>query len=233
MGKGIIFAADILEREYLFNVLSSIRDFIEYTKISNLLLYEYGWKIIDEIHSCTKKPILLDLKMMEFPYMVHLILKRALDFNLQSIMISGYIGEEGIVSCFATAAEKKKDLEVFLFTEFTNANEMITKTLANKCIKLAQDLRCFGVQVPGTKLSRIREVRDNIGDSLKIISCGVGFQRNSKNQITCIGDAIKAGADYEIVGRGIFQPDSLYAPDPTSAAKKAYEIINSSKHLTP
>ena len=47
-----------------------------------------------------------------------------------------------------------------------------------------------------------------------IISCGVGYQG------TPYGSAVKAGADFEIIGRAIYNSEN-----PLNEAKKAYEAI--------
>ena len=66
---------------------------------------------------------------------------------------------------------------------------------------MAVEVGATGVIAPATRPEDIANVRSLVGD-LKIMSPGVGAQGgNSK-------DAIKAGADYIIVGRGIYLSDN-------------------------
>jgi orotidine-5'-phosphate decarboxylase len=65
------------------------------------------------------------------------------------------------------------------------------------------------VVAPATRPERVAEIRKIIGNDLSIISPGVGAQGGSAS------DVIKAGADWVIVGRAIYQ-----AEDPAMAAKK-------------
>ncbi|MCJ7463580.1 MAG: orotidine 5'-phosphate decarboxylase, partial [Thermoplasmata archaeon] len=72
---------------------------------------------------------------------------------------------------------------------------------------LAKSAGARGIVAPATRPERIAALRKIIG-GLEIISPGVGAQGGKAS------DAIRAGADYIIVGRAIYD-----APDPGGAAK--------------
>lgn len=57
-----------------------------------------------------------------------------------------------------------------------------------------------------------------MGNSLVIISCGIGKQG------PIVGSAIAAGADYEIIGRSIYNPEKL-GKTPREAAITAHKMI--------
>jgi orotidine-5'-phosphate decarboxylase len=67
--------------------------------------------------------------------------------------------------------------------------------------KLAVETGATGVIAPATRPERVAHIRGIIGD-LKILSPGVGAQGGSA------ADTIKAGADYIIVGRAIYQSEN-------------------------
>ena len=67
--------------------------------------------------------------------------------------------------------------------------------------KIALDVGATGVVAPATRPEDVARVRNLVGD-LEIISPGVGAQGGSSK------DTIKAGANYIIVGRGIYQSDN-------------------------
>ena len=69
----------------------------------------------------------------------------------------------------------------------------------------------------------IAAVRDTVGHALKIITPGVrpaGSATGDQKRVMTPGDAIRAGADYLVVGRPITQ-----AADPVAAAKNIIDEI--------
>jgi orotidine-5'-phosphate decarboxylase len=78
---------------------------------------------------------------------------------------------------------------------------------------MTKDIGASGVIAPATRPERIKHIRELVGN-LKILSPGVGAQGGSANA------AIKAGADYVIVGRSIYN-----AEDPKAEAIKITEDI--------
>ena len=70
-----------------------------------------------------------------------------------------------------------------------------------------------GIIAPATRPEKVSQLRKIVGN-LKILSPGVGAQGGSAS------DTIKAGADYVIVGRAIYQ-----ASDPKVAAKQLADEI--------
>ena len=73
---------------------------------------------------------------------------------------------------------------------------------------LALEVGATGVVAPATRPEDVARVKSLIGD-LEIISPGVGAQGGDSKE------TIRAGADFIIVGRGIYQADN-----PASAAEK-------------
>lgn len=69
------------------------------------------------------------------------------------------------------------------------------------------------------------QVRERVGSAICIICCGVGSQYSCDSEImkTKFGQAIAAGADYEIIGRAIYRP--LANLKPQEIARLAQENI--------
>ncbi|MBI4679869.1 MAG: orotidine-5'-phosphate decarboxylase [Nitrospirae bacterium] len=204
--KGIIFAADIIDKSSLLKIITEVSPFIKAIKIGNIVLYEHGWKIISEIKKISDLPIILDLKFMDIPDMAEKVAKAAYDVKADGVMLCGATGSNTI----SEFMRYHKTMKVFVFTEFTHCDGEINKTMADKYIETAVTLGCDGVQVPGTKEKRIREVRENVGNDLIIICCGIGSQKacGKGNETTNFGSAIEAGADYEIIGRAIYESNT-------------------------
>lgn len=79
---------------------------------------------------------------------------------------------------------------------------------------VARELGAWGVVVPATRPHLIREAREILGTSTRILSPGVGAQGAR------YGVAICHGADYEIVGRSVVK-----APEPLEAATRVLEEV--------
>lgn len=86
-------------------------------------------------------------------------------------------------------------------------------------MEAALKLGCDGVQVPGTFPERISAVRERVRAKLKIVACGIGRQGPA------VGSAIQHGADYEIIGRAIYDVET---PEAASLiARKLSSEVNS------
>jgi len=88
--------------------------------------------------------------------------------------------------------------------------------------RLAQEAGCDGVVCAGTEA---RAVKEACGPDFLVVCPGIrppgaAVAGDDQRRITTAYDAIKAGADYLVVGRPIRQ-----APDPAAAARKIVEEI--------
>lgn len=218
--KGIIFAADILEKKNLLAIIKEVSRHVDMIKIGNLVLYEHGWKIIEEIKEITQLPVLADLKIMDIPDIAEQAAKSAKAAGADSIIVCGPTGWDTIDACL-THYENKN---LFVFTEFTHCTGLIDTQMADEYINIAVSRGC-GIQVPGTKRERIIQVRERVGSEICIICCGVGSQYSCDSEIvkTKFGQAIAAGADFEIIGRAIYKPPANFKPQ--EIARLAQESI--------
>ncbi|MCL4477408.1 MAG: orotidine-5'-phosphate decarboxylase [Nitrospirae bacterium] len=223
--KGIIFAADIIEKSTLFEITQEVSPYIDAIKVGNIVLYTHGWEIITDLKRLTALPVIADLKLMDIPEIAERIAKSAAEAGVDGIIVCGTAGSDTIAACMRFI----KDNMVFVFTEFTHCGGLIKRKMADDYIEIAQILGCAGIQVPGTKENRIRRVRKRVGNDLIIICCGVGSQNycDRKKVKTSFGSAIAAGADYEIIGRAIYSPTTSVTPREAAmlAKKKILEVL--------
>lgn len=91
---------------------------------------------------------------------------------------------------------------------------MFTAKHAEEMARLGVECGVDGFIAPATRPERIRAVRSIVGDGKKILSPGVGAQGGKAS------DAIRAGADYAIVGRAIYG-----SADPRASAEAFAEDI--------
>ena len=86
--------------------------------------------------------------------------------------------------------------DVFVVTEMSHpGGQRFTAPVAEDLAKIAVTTSATGIVASATRPDRVRRLREVAGDLL-ILSPGAGAQSGKP------GDAIAAGADYVIVGRG-------------------------------
>jgi orotidine-5'-phosphate decarboxylase len=220
--KGLILAADVLDKERLLDVVRQTAPYIDAVKVGNWVLYQHGWSLIGDIKRVCAVPVIADLKLMDFPGMAKRITASAVSAGADGLMVCGIIGQPAVELC----RQEAKGRLVFVFTEFTHQSGMISESVADQCVDVALATGCDGVQVPATRPERVKSVRRKVGQRLLIISCGVGSQVycGQEGRRPDFGSAVAAGADYEIVGRAIYDSVADSAP-PAELARRAKERI--------
>ncbi len=132
--------------------------------------------------------------------------------GIDAVISHGFIGREGgLDGAKETATRFGKGILVLVSMSHKGSESIIDKALPdiiNEAISLDPD----GIIAPATRPTVLAEVRRTIPRDMLIISPGVGAQGAP------FGSAIRAGADYEIVGRAIYA-----SQDPAAAAHAAVE----------
>lgn len=206
----IILALDVIERNKAFRILREVHDLIDGVKINHPLIHSCGIGISGDIKDVFSLPVIGDFKIADVPVtnrkIVNLCIKNKIDF----LTVHGFIG-------YANLSDIKeyggKRIDFFMITELTSDNE-VTLFPYEDFARIALDLGFYGAQAPATKPKVIKIVKDLIGNSMTIISCGIGAQGAKP------GSAIEANADFEIIGRAIY-----LSKKPREITKKYAEMI--------
>ena len=150
------------------------------------------------------------------------------DAGFDAIIASPFIGwEGGLDTVFKEASKRSKGMILLVHMSHKGASQgygriVIDPDSSEKMpqytifAKNAVAWKADGVVVGATHQNEIITVKKIIGKEIPIFSPGVIAQGASTK------DAIEAGADYLIVGRGIFS-----SPEPEKSAKKIKDEINS------
>ena len=209
--SGIILALDLLVVKSCQDLLDLIYKDVDCVKIGYPLVLSVGINIIKLLKSNYEIPIIADFKVSDIPYISRKIVRITLDAGCDGLLIHGFIGPDGIEACIEEAKEKM----IFIITELTSpGGSVFTQPISEDIARMAKELGAYGIQAPGTRPERIKKLRLIVGNELVIISCGIGAQGPSP------GSAIRAGADYEIIGRAIYE-----SQDPTKKMIKIKKLI--------
>jgi len=208
---GIVLALDLPNEKYALSLVRKVCGEIDCVKVGHILLLEKGLRIVRRIKRIENLPVIADFKICDIPYISGKITKTLTQAGCDGIVVHGFMGPDGVEECIKEAGEKM----VFVATELTSVGgEIFMQPVADDVARMARELGAYGIQAPGTRPHRIERLRQIVGDDIVIISCGIGAQGSSP------GTAIKAGADFEIIGRLIYA-----SPNPLESARKAQGLI--------
>jgi orotidine-5'-phosphate decarboxylase len=197
----IILALDVTSRADAMRVVEAVKGYVDAIKINWPLVLATGPDIIREMSRI--KDVICDFKIADIPNTNKLIVEQAMSRGASAVICHGFTGDDSVKACVDAAKG-----QVFVVTEMSHpGGKQFTAPVADKLATLAKSAGARGIVAPATRPERIAALRKIIG-GLEIISPGVGAQGGKAS------DAIRAGADYIIVGRAIYD-----APDPGGAAK--------------
>ena len=197
----IILALDVTSRADAMRIVEAVKGYVDAIKINWPLVLATGPDIIREMSRV--RDVICDFKIADIPNTNKLIVEQAMSRGASAVICHGFTGDDSVKACVDAAKG-----QVFVVTEMSHpGGKQFTAPVADKLAALAKSAGARGIVAPATRPERIAALRKIIG-GLEIISPGVGAQGGKAS------DAIRAGADYIIVGRAIYD-----APDPGGAAK--------------
>jgi len=193
---GLVLALDMDYETPALELVADVYTYVDAIKIGYVLILSEGLSVMKAIkREFPQLPIIADLKIADAPHIARKMTLLALDAGADVVSVCGVCGATVIQECLQLTEYRKKNLLVFL--EFTQLDGLIGPNQANQIALMAKERSAWGILAPGTKPHRIKELRSLVGQNLVIVSCGIGAQGIEP------GTALKAGADFEIVGRHI------------------------------
>ena len=207
---GLIVALDVTDEKEAISISKAVAEHVDAIKIGYPLVLGAGLGIITKISEFAH--VIADFKVADIPNTDKLICEQTFKAGAEAVIVHGFTGKDSLTECVKTGRGHGKD--IYVVTEMSHPGALdFMQTAAEKLARMAVDSGATGVVAPATRPDRLREIRNIVGD-LTIISPGVGAQGGSA------ADAIRAGADYVIVGRSIYGSKN---PD-VEAGKIADEI---------
>lgn len=210
---GIIHALDVEDLARAKEIAVEVEPWVDAIKLSWPLIMVNGGRAIAEIKGTIGLPIIACFKVADIPEVSSKIVDYAIKFGADGITLHGMVGRDTMRGCIRVAHEY--DAMTWMVTEMSHPGaEEFMQPFGEKIAKMAKELGSDGIVAPATRPNRTRKYREIIGSEIKIMSPGIGAQGGQ------IGDAIKAGADYEIIGRRIWNTEN-----PGAEAKRFAEAL--------
>jgi orotidine-5'-phosphate decarboxylase len=207
---GVILALDETDPVKARSVASAVAAHVDAIKINWPLVLSAGPAMITELAEL--RPVICDFKLADIPNTNRLITEQAIERGAAGVIVQGFPGMDSVKAVVDAAA----GAAVFVVTEMSHpGGQEFTAPVADRIARMAVEAKASGVIAPATRPGRISEIRKIVG-RLSILAPGVGAQGGSA------ADAIRAGADYVIVGRSIYA-----SPDPAKAAREISKEVRS------
>lgn len=192
----IMLALDTPNREKSFEVLDQTHDLIDAVKFNYPLILKEGLSILTEVKTKYNLKVVADFKVADVPVTNNRIVKIVKEAGADAIMVHGFIGSDALLEIMDVS---KGELGVIIVTELTHPGGLeYTRDHSESFSELCNFVDAYGIQAPGTRPDQIKKLREVVGKEKIIVSCGVGAQGGS------FEEALKAGADYAIIGRAIY-----------------------------
>ncbi len=213
MNTRIILALDVTEKEKAIEIADEVAGYVDAIKVGYPLVLATGMDIIKILAEYA--PIVADFKVADIPNTSRLICEQVFKAGADAVIVQGFTGHDSLEAAAKVAEVNGKG--IYVVTEMSHPGALdFMQHAGERIAKMAADVKASGVVAPATRPERVADIRKTIGDELSIISPGVGAQGGK----AC--DVIKAGADWVIVGRGIYRSD-----EPRNAARTIVEEIRS------
>ncbi len=204
----MVLALDETDGKKALDIVRQVAEYIDAVKINWPLVLTAGPEMITELSKITD--VICDFKVADIPNTVSLIVSNAVKRGAAAVIVHAFTGDDSL----RAAVEAADGAEIYAVTEMSHpGGKMFTAKHAEEMARLGVECGADGFIAPATRPERIAAIRAIIGDK-KILSPGVGAQGGSASS------AIKAGADYVIVGRAIYK-----AEDPAAVAKSIADEI--------
>jgi orotidine-5'-phosphate decarboxylase len=221
--RRLIFALDVASPAEALSWVKRLRGAVHHYKIGLELFLAGGWDVVHAVAEASG-PVFLDVKLLDIPATVvkalQVIERHADDVWLSNVHVFNNMALEG------RRAELGTRLKIIVVPVLTSMSEA---DLRSSGVQLslpdymalqsqrARDLGYDGVVASGHEAAALRR---RFGPDFLIVCPGVrpawaAVQSDDQSRVMNPGDAIRAGADYLVVGRPIREH-----ADPKSAAAR-------------
>ena len=201
MASRLVLALDETDPARALSIAKEVSPFVAKIKINYPLVLSAGLDIVTKISEFSS--VICDFKVADIPNTNRLITEAVFNAGASGIIAHAFPGPESLKAI----RELDSDKELYVVITMSHPKGGDFFRIEDFC-SLALEAGATGVVAPATRPEDVAKVRNLVGN-LKIISPGVGAQGGSSK------DTLRAGADYIIVGRGIYQSDN-----PAEAAEK-------------
>jgi orotidine-5'-phosphate decarboxylase len=224
----LIVALDVPTIDDAKKIVEQLKGDVNFYKIGMQLQFAGGLKYAEELVKDGKK-VFLDSKLLDIPQTISSAVENVAKMGVTFLTVHGMIGK---AIPAAIKGRRGSNLKILAVTVLTNLDQfdlddlginMSLEQMVIKQTKKALEAGADGVITSGLEASKIREL---FGSQPTVVTPGIrpaGADIHDQRRVATPAAAIRAGADYLVVGRPILQ-----ATDPLGAVRKILREIESS-----
>jgi orotidine-5'-phosphate decarboxylase len=230
----LIFALDVEHFSEAQELVALLKGHIGLFKVGKQLFTHSGPKVIDMIRRKGERAF-LDLKFHDIPHTVAKAAEEAAKLSAAMFTVHSMGGYEMMKLAVESSRNLAKQLNIpkpliLAVTILTSMDQTILKEvgirtpLEQQVVRLATLAKRAGVHGVVASPREIGLIRDHCGAHFLIVTPGVrpgSVTKDDQKRTLTPGEAIRAGADYIVVGRPIKDAD-----DPVKAADQIVEAIS-------
>lgn len=235
----IILALDVDNLEEAENLVTELKDYVGYFKVGLQLFTSYGFSAIKMIKDHGGK-VYCDLKFHDIPHTVSHACSNLIKHNINFFNLHLQGGSKMVAQVVKTAKSTAKSLEVdppcilgvtllSSFGQRTLTEELcVEKNIEEYILQLAQIAKDNGLDGIVAGASEAKRIRQEFGEDFILLCPAIRptwAAVNDQVRVDTPSEAIKAGADYLVIGRPITD-----AQDKVSAVNLIIDEINSVLH---
>ncbi|OGB96457.1 MAG: orotidine 5'-phosphate decarboxylase [candidate division NC10 bacterium RIFCSPLOWO2_12_FULL_66_18] len=190
-------------------------------KIGSQLFTAEGPRAVHAMHDLGLR-VFLDLKFHDIPNTVGGAVAAATSLGVWMLNVHASGGPAMMAAAATGAGGRTLVLGVTVLTSVEEKDLQATlgtvRTLRDHVLHLAREAKAAGLDGVVASPHEIADIRQACGPGFLIVTPGVrpaGAERGDQRRVMTPGEAIRAGADYVVVGRPI-----LAAKDPVEAAQR-------------
>lgn len=184
-------------------------------KINYPLILALGLDFTAQLLASTDLITIGDVKIADIDNTAAWIARHLYGIGFDGLIAHPFVGFERSLDGLFTIAHEKGRGVILVINMSHPGSSLFISPYASAFAEFAVEHGADGVIAPATRPAEVAAARSCLGKEMLILSPGVGAQGARP------GDAIRAGANLEIVGRAIYQAD-----DPAAAARLINDQIN-------
>ncbi len=209
---GLIIAIDDLDFRSTTKILDETCDLVDGYKFGIAFLIKNSLNELKEMRKICNKMWIADLKLADIGYIMIKNIE-ALSGHFNAVIAHSFVGISDALDMLFSYCKERGIKPILVATMSHKGAREIYDFVLIKIKELVEKLEPWGLVAPATRRDIITYLREILDIETKILSPGIGPQG------ALPGDALCAGADYEIVGRLITN-----SPNPKKAVEEVLSL---------
>lgn len=198
--NNLILALDVGSESEAIDICEKVKDSIDTIKIGYPLALAEGLEIIKKLKDKFDFKVICDFKVADIDATNDKICEETFKAGADAIICHGFVGPDSVQACLDVANKYEKEL--FLLTEMSHPGaKKFLQPAADEIAKMGVEMGITNYVAPATRLDRLQDIRNIVGEDAYIISPGVGKQGGDGKKTLEISNAI-------IVGRSIYEAEN-------------------------